>query len=214
MATHPRRTHMSTATAVHDVFLSFSSRDSGIADIIVQRLSESGLSVFAFEPRESHLKSSDPIREAITECSVVVLIVTPTTLRSSWQAIAIGAAMAWEKPVFVVLEGVSGQQVPSYLRRFPLIPASKLTELVRTVQQELEAEPQFTEEDRELLRKLYVETGEPTDQLAIEPTTMASLTRKFNRTRRRRLAPDRVLQELFRLRKRRELPSLRGNRAH
>lgn len=204
---------MSTASAVYDVFISFSSRDSGIADIVARALSEKGLSVFVFEPGDSTPKSSDPIREAITESSVVVLIVTPTTLRSSWQAIEIGAAMAWEKPVFVILDGVSNQQVPSYLRKFPLYPASKLSELVRAVRRELDSEPQFTDEDRELLRRLYVEIGEPADQLAIQPGTMALLTKKFNRTRDQRLAPEKILQELFRLRKRRELPSLRANRS-
>jgi TIR domain len=200
---------MILVNSVCDVFLAASRRDAGVAEVVRRAFEDSGLVVFSSATMELGSDFSNAIREAIAESRVFVALLTPSFVRSSHLPLEIGGAWAWEKPIYLLLESLSPKDVPSYLKRYKAIPTTKLADAVASIARS--AKP-LSEQQREQLTRLYADLGVSSDQLALQPDTLDTLTRSFNEAVATRFSPERVLQEIVRLRKQGKLPRLRSRR--
>lgn len=146
------------------------------------------------------------IREALAECSAFVMILTRSTLESSNSAFEIGAAMAWNKPIFVLYDGLPKKEIPEYLKDFTVVQFTKLPQVVQEI---ANLQQQFSDDDRESLVQVYQNLGVPTDQLLIKPLALRDLSKKYDEVTHSTCAAERLVQELIRLRKQGKLPKIK-----
>jgi hypothetical protein len=188
-------------TTIYDVYLSHAMGDASIASEVAYACLRNGLRVFQVpEPPTEELGSL--MKEAIADCWALILIV-PQSGPTNQQIIEFGAAWGWDKPIYAITADSSTTRLPDYLSRVPLFPIGRLDEVIRAV--ELIGR-QLDDEDRAVLVELYGKIGMPLDVLSLELEQLRTLAREFNRTRRKKLSDDRLLSELFRLRKQGKLP--------
>jgi hypothetical protein len=92
----------------HSVFLSFASKDAGHAAKLRRLLSA--------RPDTRLVSSEDfgvgenwqvKLREAVANCDLFVLVLSPETLASSWVLKELGAAWALEKRILAVVAGTA-----------------------------------------------------------------------------------------------------------
>jgi len=177
-----------------------------VADVVRQKLEEQGLSVFGYHAVPSTGRVVEELREALAGSSVMVMILTSSSSRSPNLAVEIGAAMAWRKSVFVLLQNATAGDLPAFLQDFVAFPISRVDDVVKMV---VESIRPLTKDKVDVLKKVYRKVGIPTDLLPIEPVELDKFTREFNRLSGMRLSPERILQELMRLRKSGTLGRLR-----
>lgn len=200
---------MSVATeTIYDVFLSHGAQDKGLAQIVTRALDREGLEVFAVHevtPGEEFLAK---MRRELAQCSAFVLILTRSTLKSPNIAFEIGMAMAWNKPIYVLYDGITKKEIPGYLKEFNVLQVSKLPQVVREIAQ---SQQPFSEEDRDSLINVYQELGVPTDQLLGKPAALHELSQRYNDIASSHVSGERLVQELIRLRKQGKLPKMKRN---
>jgi TIR domain len=196
---------MTVAADPLDVFLIHGPRDRGIASIVRAALSDAGLDVYAVD----HLKADEPFlsefRSAMGECSASLLILTRSTLESQDVAVAIGAAMASNTPVYVLYDGIAPREIPAWLREFEIAPLAKLGWVVAEIAKSREP---LSEQQRLSLVRVYETLGIPADQLVRRPVSMRELWNEFRDETNAALPAKRLVEELFRLRKQGALPTL------
>lgn len=202
---------MRQAQPFFDVFLSASKLDLGLAAVVRSRLEEAGLTVYIpeREPEQDSAATYDHIREAVANARTFVVVLTPVFVNSANLAVESGGAWVWNKPTFLLLDGMSKAGIPVYLRRHQAFPMSKLSRAVATVAR---AASPLSEPDLKRLFDLYQQVGIPTHRLATEPDALDTLTQKFNASSSTSQTPERLLMELMRLRKQSRLPRLRKPR--
>jgi hypothetical protein len=194
----------------YDIFLTFSPTDRSTAEVVAGRFESAGLSVFLGSVESGELLSDAILRELVAARALVVLL-TPLGLRSINIGLDMGAALSWQKPVFVLSDGVSPSELPPLFRSHRVYPVAELDRVIRDVRQTMQP---LTDDDRDALKELYGRLQIPTDQLISQPHQLDSFTRAFNRLRHSTYAGERLTQELLRMRKRGELPRLgRGGHA-
>ena len=186
-----------------DVFLSHGVHDTGIAGVVKNALSEAGLEVFSDQNVKFGNSYTKIWRDALAECSAVVLILTRSTLDSSNLAFEVGAAMAWNKPIYVIYDGIADSEIPSYLDDLRLGQISNLPQIVKEIAKSQEP---ISEEGREKLMNVYEEFGVPTDQLQCKPLDLRELTEQYNKSSHSNLSAERLIRELIHLRKKGKLP--------
>lgn len=194
------------AEAIYDVFITHGARDRGIADLVSRKLADAGLEVYAVHDREPGEEVVSDMRWGLAGCSAFVVILTPSTLRSPNVAFEVGMALAWNKPIFVLYDGIAKSDIPSYLRDFRVASVSKLEQVIR----EIKKLPQpLSEGDRETLAEVYCDLGVPTDQLLGQPVRVRELADEFNKRTKATVGGEKLVQELIRLRKQGKLPKLK-----
>ena len=196
---------MTVAAETHDVFLIHGAQDLGFTSIVRSAFSEAGLDVYALDhlkPDESFLSE---FRSELAECSAFMVILTRSTLDSQNVAVGIGAAMAWNKPVYILYDGISPKEIPSYLRDFHLVPLSKLPQVVAKI---AKSRKPLSELERETLVNVYQDLALATDQLIVRPAAVDELWQKFHAETQSAVPPKRLVEELMRLRKQGKLPRL------
>jgi hypothetical protein len=185
------------ATSPYDVFLSFSISDSAVAEVVASKFSQAGLRVFDSRSLEAGSKWPDAIRDALAECAAFVVIVTRSSLKSAWFVLEFGAAMGWEKPIFPLLQDVSADELPVFLRSYQAVPIVRVQEVVEAVRR---VSQPLAEAERAALARAFRNTGLPLNQLANTAPALTKVTRAFNRSTGAGYSPERILQELLRLR--------------
>jgi hypothetical protein len=110
---------MVTANQTSDIFISHAISDSEIARDVAHTLEAAGLSTFYLERAQPTKDISEVIWEALSESRALVAIVSPETGTSAMGMVEIGAATAWNKPVFVLIHG---RRLPNSLSRFSDTP--------------------------------------------------------------------------------------------
>ncbi|MCI0683170.1 MAG: toll/interleukin-1 receptor domain-containing protein [Gemmataceae bacterium] len=193
-----------------DVFISHAVSDRALASKIAETLEAAGLATFhadAVEPGQDWMKS---IWNALAESRAVIVLVSPETPASAWAMVEIGAAAAWNKPVFVLLNGPSSGTLPPPLNTYPVYPLNRLEEVILSIRKAFEP---LSERERGLLTEVYQYVGIPADQLSQSPKSLRDLTTRFNRRARKQLSGERLLSEILRLRKRNQLPRLRSRKS-
>jgi hypothetical protein len=113
-------------------------------------------------------------------------------------AIEIGAARAWNKPIFAIVTEPSSTRLPSAMAGIDLYTTGRLEEVITSIKNSAE---QLTEEDRVFLAHVYSELEVSVDQLAFEPWWRGELVKRFKKARGKSISEERLLSELLRLRK-------------
>ena len=111
--------------------------------------------------------------------------------------------MAWNKPIYVIYDGIADSEIPSYLDDLRLCQISHIPQIVEEIAKSQEP---ISEEDRKTLMNVYEEFGIPTDQLLCKPLDLRELSEQYNKTSHSNLSGERLIRELIRLRKQGKLP--------
>lgn len=197
---------MSTITPTYDVFVSHSLRDQDFADDVVKRIEAEGLQPFHDAAIPAGKEVSQEIWDALAESHAFIVIVSPESIPDAMGMVELGAATAWNKPIFVVLNGPASSQLPELLQNYQAYPRNRVDELLAQIRRNFEP---ISEEDREILVESYREFGVPTDQLGQSPRELQKLVKKFDKKTEKQFSGPRLLTELLRLRKQGKLPKLR-----
>ena len=198
---------MSIATnTIYDVFITHGARDRGIADLVGRALADAGLEVYAIHESQPDEDELSEMRTELAGCSAFVVILTQSTVKSPNVAFEIGMALAWNKPVFVLYDGISKSDIPNYLRSYRVASISKLSQVVREIKK---VQQPLSDSDRETLVEVYCDLAVATDKLLGRPLLVRQLAEDFNGRTKSAVGGEKLVQELIRLRKQGKLPKLK-----
>lgn len=183
---------------LYDVFVSSTAHDAALARVARNVFEEAGLSAFAVGDAESAQRLTDEAWQALAESWAFVAIVTPLSVESPNVTLELGAASAWNKPVFLLLDGMVAKELPRFLRRFDSAPSSEVQRVARKV---LALRQPLSDEQRSILMGLYGQHGVSVDDLIMEPIQLDRLTREFNDQSGTVVASEQLVQALLRMRK-------------
>ena len=186
-----------------DVFVSHGQHDTGLAELLNRALKDQGLSTWLVSSLEPSDQFESAIRNAMAECHAVVILLTPAMLNSQWLAVEVGAAIAWNKPIYVLYDGVALDQIPGYLSQYHLLPVSQISEVVHKIS---ESRQPLSDQDRASLLQAYQETGLSADQILLQPRAVSDLSSRYRKLARTAIPGERLVKELLRMRKQGELP--------
>ena len=185
--------------------MSYSQRDQGDALRVRQKIEDAGISVFDASREGEPGAMWDNVRKAIADSEAVIIVISRNSALSSSLGIEIGAAIAWQKPVYVVLPQKEQEDVPELLRGLRSYTVDSLSELIDAI---IEARSDLTNEETEWLKDWYEQRKVPLDRIVRDPESIALLTTSFHERFERQLDAQKLLLALLRLRKRGELPKL------
>lgn len=194
-----------TATPTFDVFVSHSSRDREFAADVADRLKAEGLQPFHDASVPIGQEISKAIWDALAECHAFIVIVSPDSVPDAMGMIELGAATAWNKPIFVLLNGPASTRVPDALGTYQVYPRNRIDEVLNQIRRNFES---ITDDERQVLVESYSDLGVPADRLSQSPRELQQLVEKFNEKTGMHLSGTRLLSELLRLRKQAKLPRL------
>ncbi|MCE2794604.1 MAG: toll/interleukin-1 receptor domain-containing protein [Planctomyces sp.] len=198
-----------TAAPAFDVFISYTSLDRKFAVDVANRLRAEGLEPFYLADVPAGTEISGAIWDALAECHVFMVIISPDSAPDAMGMIELGAAAAWSKPIIVLLNGPASTRVPQALRDYAIYPRNRIDEVVTRIRRNLEP---MTDDERQVLVDCYAVLGIPTDQLSQSPVHLRQLGDAFNEKTSRHLSATRLLSELLRLRKQSKLPRIQSQR--
>jgi hypothetical protein len=198
---------MSTQVATYDVFLSYSLPDARTAELVERALEEGGLDVFNVVKVEPGEGLQDLVWRALAESAALVVVVSSQDNLASSVVVEVGAFLAWHKPIYIIHAAKGGTKLPSYLAKFQAYPISRVDDVVQSVKRDLQP---LSDQDRAVLSDIYVTLGIPTDKLLGQAASIEELAREFESKSGRRVAGERLVQELVRMRKYANLPRLRS----
>ncbi len=196
---------MATATTTYDVFLSHSSRDRDVAADIANRLQAEGLEPFYDASIQVGETISQAIWDALAECHAFIAIVSPESSPDAMSMVELGAATAWNKPVFVLLNGPASMRLPDALQRFDAYPLNRVDDILGRIRHNLKP---LSDNEHMVLAETYRDLDVPADQLGQSPSSLRQLVEQFNAKTKKHLSGDRLLSELLRMRKQGKLPRL------
>ncbi|MBI1918830.1 MAG: toll/interleukin-1 receptor domain-containing protein [Planctomycetes bacterium] len=191
---------------VSDVFLAHAATDSPLAREVANACRAEGLEVFTTAELSLGVDVGDAVWDALAECRALIVLLSPSEVTSSmW--IEIGAAQAWNKPIFVIVTDPSMVRLPPALTGFPLYSPGRTEEVVRAIKQ---SGQQLSDEDRSLLARLYAEIDESVDELVLKPGPLNGLVKRFRSRSGKKVSGESLLSELLRMRKQGVLTKKRG----
>jgi hypothetical protein len=189
----------------YEVFIAHSQRDIAIAREVRDFMHSHELSVFLdIDEIVPGDVSERTIREALAECHAVIFII-PEDDVPAWLAFELGAAKAWNKPIYAVAAKPGQSQLPLDIQGIKVYPKSRIEEIAKQIARRRDL---LTREERLALVKAYLSTGVPTDRLLLNPHLRAQLVQSFKKLAGREMEAEHLLSWLIRLRKRGKLPSL------
>lgn len=194
-----------TATPTFDVFVSHSSRDREFAADVADRLKAEGLQPFHDASVPSGQEISKAIWDALAECHAFIVIVSPDSAPDAMGMVELGAATAWNKPIFVLLNGPASTQVPEALADYQVYPRNRIDEVLTQIRRNFEP---IADDERQVLAETYSDLGTPADQLSQSPRDLQQLVETFKEKTNKQLSGTRLLSELLRMRKQGKLPRL------
>lgn len=192
---------MAKSTKVYDVFISHAAGDADLARQVADSCRESGLEVATNAELLPGRNVGDAIWDALAESRALITILSsqgPTTD----MAIELGAARAWNKPIYAVVTDPSVRYTGLALKGVPLYTAGRLADVIRVIKAGIQ---QFSEEDSLILARIYADAKTTVDQLALDSRQLAQLANGFARASGKRVDGDRLLSELLRMRKQKKL---------
>ncbi len=200
---------MSTTTQTYDVFVSHSSRDREFAADVADRLNAECLQPFFDASVPIGEDATNAIWDALAECHAFIIIVSSDATLDAMSMVELGAASAWNKPIYVILNGPASTPIPKALQSYRVFPSNRLDDVVTLVSRNLEP---ISDAERQVLTETYREISVPTDRLSQSPRELQQLVEKFNATTNKQLSGTRLLSELLRMRKQAKLPRISTQR--
>ncbi len=198
-----------TAAPTFDVFVSHSSHDREFATDVAERLKAEGLQPFHDASVPLGEEISKAIWDALAECHAFIVIVSPDSTPDAMGMVELGAATAWNKPIFVLLNGPASFRIPKALESYRVYPRNRLDEVLTQIRRNFEP---ITDDEREVLTETYRELSIPADRLSQSPRELQQLVKTFNVKTKKQLSGTRLLSELLRMRKQSKLPRLSTKR--
>jgi hypothetical protein len=182
---------------IYDVLISHSPRDSGLASDVADACRESGLEAVTNAELFLREDAVDVLWEAVSESRALIAILPPSGLTER-MAFEVGAAQGWNKPIFAIVTDPVATRLSPALHGIDLYTTGRVQDVIRAIKQSVE---QLTDDDRTFLSQLYSGIGMSLDDLALEPWGLRDLVKRFKEGRGKVLSGERLLSELFRLRK-------------
>jgi hypothetical protein len=198
---------MTNDNKTYDLFISHSRNDAPLAATLAEACRASGLETMTELDLPAGVEMGDVIWQALAESRALLVVLSPSGLTPT-MGIEIGAAQAWNKPIFAVLTDASMVHLPAPLTHVKAYPPGRIGDVVDLVGQ---IGRQLSEEDRSHLATVYGEIGVSVDQLAQEPKHLQMLVKRFNARTQKSFSGERLLTELFRLRKQGRLKKSRSS---
>ncbi len=187
---------MSRTRKFYDVFLSYAYVDRPVAEQVRTALSHAGLAVFDFADVVAAEKVGDAVRHAIATSEAVVVVVPRREVLPATVAAEIGAAMAWNKPVYVIQPADGVGELPPFLKEFNAYPLSRVDDMASAIRK---GRTPLRKRELEALSDVYAEMQTTTDRLLEEPATLDQLARRFASRTGTRVPGERLLAEMIRL---------------
>lgn len=208
---------MPRSKPTYDVFIAHNRRDVDAAVEIADVLRSYELTAFVDTTEvDAGEKLEEIVWEAMAESTALVAII-PEDVTSAWMAFELGAAKAWNKPVYALAAQGSFHTLPISLQDVTIYPLSRAYEVALAIKRS--AQP-LSREDEEHLAEAYKEVGIPSDQLALQPKNLAKLVKTFHKRSGIQVSGEQIMSLVLRLRKRGRIrripekqPNKRGNRS-
>jgi hypothetical protein len=188
---------MPSIVKTHDVFVSHSASDVAVATQIAETCRANGLDTIAQTEIPLGEKFSDALWDALAESRALLFIISDTEPTPS-MAVELGAARAWNKPIFGLLTDTTAMRLPSGFRDIPLYPINRIDEVIRAIKLTTE---ELSDADRITLAQIHAELDVSVDHLAIDSKSLQSLVRRFRESTGKLVPGEHLLSELLRLRK-------------
>lgn len=101
---------------VHKVFISYAHEDSSVAEEIYTKLNQQHIEAFLDEKKIAiGERITLAVNDHLMSCSILVVIISPASLKSNWVMLELGQAIAMSKTILPYLTHPS-QDVPDVLR--------------------------------------------------------------------------------------------------
>ena len=120
-----------------DVVISHSEIDRGIASLVKTALKAAGMRVWTMTEIPSGSDWQAAIREAMLRAECIVVLLTRNSLTSSRLTFEVGMAMGTSKPIFVLYDGLSADELPSYVHQHHLADVSQLPAIIDEMKSQL-----------------------------------------------------------------------------
>ncbi len=131
---------MSTLSTARRVFISHSHQDNELVRDIARRLHDAGFETSVdFAQIASGAEFRRQVRERLSQSSVILILVTPASLRSPWIMTELGMAEALGREVIPVTVGLSPQDLPAPLQTYRTVPFDLLDGAIGDLSEKLSA---------------------------------------------------------------------------
>jgi len=181
----------------YDVFISHSVSDAALAAEVANLCRASGLEAMTGLELSPGGEASDALWEALAECRALLAILSPAGPTPS-MGIEIGAAWAWNKPIFGIITDPSFTRLPASMADIKVYPPTRIGDAIEAIKL---SGQQLSDEDRSFLAEVFREIGVSVDQLALDPKPLQKLVKRFSARAGKAVPGERLLSELLRLRK-------------
>ncbi|MEO8494359.1 MAG: toll/interleukin-1 receptor domain-containing protein [Planctomycetota bacterium] len=196
-----------TANTTYDVFISHAASDRELATEIAGSLESVGLETFHTGTVQAGSDLGEAIWQALAESRALIAIISPDIPTNAMGMVEIGAAAAWNKQIFLLINGPSSTKLPPALSSYPVFPLNRLDEVIQAIRTGFEP---LTDSERTVLADIYSVHNTSADQLSHSPKALRELTGNFNKQTNRQFSGERLMWELLRMRKSGKLPRLRS----
>lgn len=107
----------------YDIFISYTKADSGLANELREQLVNAETKVFLAERSISLASRGEPaIRQALQRSRLLVVLITPHSIKSDWVIFEAGAAWALDVPIAAATQYVQPEDMPAALSNYQSKP--------------------------------------------------------------------------------------------
>jgi hypothetical protein len=129
----------------YNVFISYSHKDSEVADVLLRELSKQGLDVWSDRNIEPGADWNEEITHALKEADVYLLLVTPNSIASQWANFEMGVALSRQEKSHVIPVLLKNVMIPPHLSSLQYVDGrnvdtSKLSETITKIIKSKESE--------------------------------------------------------------------------
>jgi hypothetical protein len=180
-----------------DVFISHSWRDASFATDIAHILQSYGLKVITNADVAASEQFENVLWDAIVESQAFVAVI-PETEPSASTSFELGAAKAWNKPIYAVASNASTTRLPAPLTGMVIYSPSRVEEIALEIKRSSES---LSDSEKSVLIDEFHRIGQPVDELMLQPKLLSKLTKQFQKRTKRQIAAEELVRLLLRLRK-------------
>jgi hypothetical protein len=193
---------MAKSKPIYDVFVSYRRQDEALAFQVTTVLKSYGLEVFSDSQIALDDQFENMLWEAMAESRALVAVVSNEI--SAQMALEVGAAKAWNKPLYLVAMNPASVRLPFILPSFQVYPVARIDELAQVIQR---SSKPLSDAESNVLVAAYCGINVSVDELALRPKQLSKLTKLFRRQTGRQVPGEQLLEMLLRLRKHGMLPA-------
>jgi hypothetical protein len=181
----------------YDVFISHSARDVEFASEVARVLRSYDLSVFEDAAADRGENWEDSLWNAMAESQAMVAVISESE-PSARAAVELGAATAWNKPIFAIAANPAATRLPPSLRGIMVYSPARIDEIAVKIKQ---SSGSLSDSEKAILVDEYHRIGIPLDQLVLQPWQLARLTKQFVKRSKRQCGAEELVRVLLRIRK-------------